>query len=48
MEKNKERLFVKVFKIVFTVIAVVSIIFVFYNIGVYTDSQEIEAFTEIK
>jgi hypothetical protein len=42
MEKGEGSI-IKLLKIVFAIIAVISIIFVFYNIGIYTDNQGIEA-----
>jgi hypothetical protein len=42
MEESKEGSIIKLLKVVFTIVAVVSIIFVFYNIGIYTDKQDIE------
>ena len=46
-EKEKNKL-LGVFKFVFIVIAVTSLMFVFYNIGLYTNDQEIEVSAEIK
>jgi phage shock protein PspC (stress-responsive transcriptional regulator) len=48
MDQEKEVSVVRLFKVVFTVIAVISLVFVVYNIGVFTNDQDIEVFAENK
>ena len=43
MEESTEGPIIRLMKVVFAIIAVVSVVFVFYNIGIHTDSQDIEA-----
>lgn len=40
--QEKEEPVIKLLKVVFTFVAVISVVFVFYNIAMYTDSQEIK------
>jgi hypothetical protein len=42
MQGNEEGSIIKLLKIVFAVVAVVSFIFVFYNIALYTDGQDVQ------
>jgi uncharacterized membrane protein YhdT len=48
MQNNQKSLITGVFKVIFTVIAIISMMFVFYNISLHTDDQDIEVFAEIK
>jgi hypothetical protein len=42
MGGSAEDSIIKLLRLVFAIIAVVSIVFVFYNIGIYTESKDIE------
>jgi len=44
MADFKESPFLNIIKVAFAVVAMVSLFFVIYNIGVYTNDSEIEAF----
>ena len=48
MEENKEISIIKILKFVFSVIAIISLVFVGYNIGLYTNDQDIEAFADLE
>ena len=47
-KQEKEEPIIKLLKVVFTIIAVISIFAVMYNIGIYTDDGGTEAFNEIE
>jgi hypothetical protein len=48
MEEKKEFTYLELLKIVFTVIAVISLIIVVYNIGLHTNNQDIEVLAEFR
>ena len=48
MDTEKEDSIIRIIKVIFTFIAVVSLIFVGYNIALYTNTQDIEVLAGIK
>jgi len=47
MEESK-RSIIKVSRIVLAIIALISILFVLYNIGLYTDGEDLEVFARLE
>lgn len=47
MQINKKSKLINLLKLFFIIVAITSLVVVLYNIGIYTDEQNVEVFAEI-